>query len=176
VALNQRLARYRASPCAACPGGRELAGSNGKAAKVWDAATGRELLTLRCHGGDVLSVAWGPDGRRLATGSGDQTTKVWDVGKSGSEGRAGQELLTLRGHTRGISSVAWSLDGKRLATRGGDKTAKVWDAATGKELGTLGGRAAKVTAWPGARTASGSQRGAATGLLRCGTLAAARNC
>jgi len=149
VALNQRLARYRASPCAACPGGRELAGSNGKAAKVWDAATGRELLTLRCHGGDVLSVAWGPDGRRLATGSGDQTTKVWDVGKSGSEGRAGQELLTLRGHTRGIS---------------------------GKELGTLGGRAAKVTAWPGARTASGSQRGAATGLLRCGTLAAARNC
>jgi WD40 repeat protein len=41
-----------------------------KTAKVWDAASGQELLTLRGHNGHVYSVAWSPDGKRLATASG----------------------------------------------------------------------------------------------------------
>jgi WD40 repeat protein len=44
---------------------------------VWDAASGQELLTLKGHSGSVNSVAWSPDGKRLATASGDQTAKVW---------------------------------------------------------------------------------------------------
>ena len=57
--------------------------------EVWDAASGQELLTLKGHTGSVTSVAWGPDGKRLATGSWDRTAKVWDTA-------SGQELLTLR--------------------------------------------------------------------------------
>jgi WD40 repeat protein len=49
----------------------------------------------------VWSVAWSPDGRRLATASWDQTAKVWDAA-------SGQEVLTLRGHTDRVVSVAWS--------------------------------------------------------------------
>ena len=56
---------------------------------MWDAASGQELLTLKGHTDAVWSVAWSPDGKRLATGSLDQTTKVWDA-------VSGQELLTLR--------------------------------------------------------------------------------
>ncbi len=59
---------------------------------MWDAATGKELLTLRGHSGDVNSVACSPDGKRLATASADQTAKVWDAA-------TGKELLTLRGHS-----------------------------------------------------------------------------
>ena len=62
-------------------------------AKVWDAATGRELLTLPGHTDAVFGVAFSPDGTRLATASGDQTAKVWDVA-------TGRELLTLAGHTQ----------------------------------------------------------------------------
>ena len=59
---------------------------------MWDAASGQELLTLKGHAELVYSVAWSPDGKRLATASDDGTSKVWDAA-------SGQELLTLKGHT-----------------------------------------------------------------------------
>jgi len=89
-------------------------------------------MTLRGHSGPVNSVAFSPDGKRLATASYDQTAKVWDA-------ESGQELLTLRGHGAFVLGVAFSPDGKRLATASGDGTAKVWDAEGGKELLTLRG-------------------------------------
>ncbi len=46
-------------------------------AKVWDAATGKELLSLAGRRGIVFSVAWSPDGKRLATGSVDKTVQVY---------------------------------------------------------------------------------------------------
>jgi len=92
------------------PDGKWLAtGSWDSTAKVWDAASGRELHVLRGHNDYISSVAWSPNDKRLATGSWDQTVKVWDAA-------SGQELLTLRGHNEKIESVSWSLDGKRLAT------------------------------------------------------------
>ena len=94
---------------------------------MWDAASSQELLTLRGHADSIQSVAWSPDGRRLATGSDDRTAKMWDAA-------SGQELTTLPGHQGGVSGIAFSPDGKRLATSSYDCTAKVWDAASGREL------------------------------------------
>ena len=113
-------------------------------------------LTLKGHTAGVSSVAWSPDGKRLATGSYDKTAKVWDAA-------TGQELLTLKGHTGYVFSVAWSPDGKRLATGSWDGTAKVWDAASGQELLTLKGHTDVVSsvAWSpdGKRLATASSDG-----------------
>ncbi|MCI0458824.1 MAG: hypothetical protein L0Z62_17845, partial [Gemmataceae bacterium] len=72
-----------------------------------------------------------------ASGSWDQTVKVWDA-------RSGQELLTLKGHTDGVWCVAFSPDGQRLASGSWDSTisstggaVKIWDARSGQELLTL---------------------------------------
>ncbi|HEU0173509.1 MAG TPA: protein kinase [Blastocatellia bacterium] len=92
----------------------------------------RDLLTLKGHGDYVTSVAFSPDGKKLATGSWDGAAKLWDVG-------AGRELATLKGHRTYVFSVAFSPDGKRLATGSWDHTAKLWDAVTGRELATLKG-------------------------------------
>ena len=62
-------------------------------------------LTLRGHNAAVYSVAWSPDGKRLATTSIDKTAKVWDAA-------SGRELLTLRGHNN--SCEAWP--GARMAS------------------------------------------------------------
>ena len=47
--------------------------------KVWDATSGQETLTLKGHTSVIESVAFSADGKRLASGSWDQTVKVWGV-------------------------------------------------------------------------------------------------
>src|SRR5207245_6130712 len=62
------------------PDGRLLAhAAPGKAVRVWDVATGRELATFLGHQAQIDSVAFAPDGRTLASGSDDTTALIWDV-------------------------------------------------------------------------------------------------
>ena len=76
--------------------------------------------TLRGHYGRVWSVAWSPDGTRLASASDDRTARVWDAA-------TGQPIHMLRGHTGSVMSVAWAPDGTRLASASYDGTMSVWD-------------------------------------------------
>jgi dipeptidyl aminopeptidase/acylaminoacyl peptidase len=105
------------------------------------------------HTSWVLSVAFSPDGKRLATGAGDHTAKIWDLD-------SGKAALTLEGHTSRVMSVAFSPDGKRLATGAEDYTAKIWDLDSGKAALALEGHTNSVTSVAfspdGKRLATGS--------------------
>jgi WD40 repeat protein len=131
------------------PDGRRIAtAGGGKNPKVWDAESGTELVSLRGHlpyltrvdlrHGGVISVAFSPDGRRIATGDTENTAKVWDA-------KSGRELKILRGHSESVDSVGFSPDGRQIVTGSGDHTAKLWDAENGKLLVTLRGHSGAVT-------------------------------
>src|SRR5262245_5700194 len=85
----------------------------------------KERATLKGHTFNVNSVAFSPDGKTLASGSIDETIKLWEVA-------TGKELATLMGHTDSVLSVVFSPDGKTLASGSRDRTIKLWDVATGK--------------------------------------------
>jgi WD40 repeat protein/serine/threonine protein kinase len=121
------------------PDGRRLASASinadqmGKGdIKLWDVASGKEVLTLAGSG----TVAFHPNGGLLVAGSGaflGGSVRVWDGSSAG-----GHELWTLRGHTAWGGHAVFSPDGKELVTSGPDQKVTVWNTTTAEEKATFG--------------------------------------
>ena len=90
-------------------------------------ASRAELVLQTGHAMGVDAMAFSPDGNWLASGSVDNTVKLWEVS-------TGREVRTLAGHTRGVKNVAFSRDGRLLASGALDKSVRLWDVATGREV------------------------------------------
>ncbi|KAJ7732746.1 WD40 repeat-like protein [Mycena maculata] len=96
--------------------------------------TGRECWwpglqgVLRGHNGEVNSVAFSPDGRRIVSGSYDNTVRIWDAET--------QEQIRepLHGHNSWVTSVAFSPDGRRIVSGSNDNTVRIWDAETQEQI------------------------------------------
>src|SRR5438132_1257008 len=93
--------------------------------------------TLRGYTSVIFGIAWSLDGRVLASGSFDNTIRLWD-------GQAGRTLQTLKDHSAFVIIVAWSPDGKVLASGSVDNTIRLWDAQEGRPLRTLEGHTAYI--------------------------------
>lgn len=120
--------------------------------------------SLPGHAEAVLHVSFSPDGRMLASGSGDATVRLWDVSTE-------MPRATLRGHTGWVLAVAWAPTSRMLASGSMDGTVRLWDPAAGAAAGRpLVGHKKPVTclSWAplhdasggGTRLASGSKDGA----------------
>jgi WD40 repeat protein len=98
---------------------------------------GSLVRTLEGHTRYVTSVSFSPDGRLLASGSYDNTIKLWRVAD-------GSLVRTLTGHTGYVTSVSFSPDGRLLASGSDDNTIKLWRVADGSLVRTLTGHANRV--------------------------------
>ena len=95
---------------------------------ISDSATGKELFSLKGHAGFVQSVAFSPDGHRSASGSWDNTVKIWDSA-------TGKELFSLKASAGRVTSVEFSPDGQHLASTHADLgSIFLWDARITPEL------------------------------------------
>ena len=92
-----------------------------------DVPSGRELARFVGHAEQIYSLAFSPDGTRIASGSEDGTARVW-------EAASGREIAVCRGHSFKVLWVSFHPDGKRLVTASADGTVRQWDPATGREV------------------------------------------
>jgi hypothetical protein len=112
---------------------------NQGAARLRDAATGRVLHTLVGHHKPIDTLAFSPDGKRLATASWDKTVKIWNA-------QTGTELATLQGHPGEVYPLAFSPDGRLVLSGDGSGVAILWDADTGKMIRDVRGHTKVVQA------------------------------
>jgi WD40 repeat protein len=89
-----------------------------------------ELILPLGHTEPVSSVALSGDGKRVLTGSEDNTAILWDT-------ETGKPVQTFTGHAGAVRSVALSGDRKRVLTGSDDNKAILWDATTAKPIQTL---------------------------------------
>ncbi|XP_020384266.1 notchless protein homolog 1 isoform X1 [Rhincodon typus] len=86
--------------------------------------------SLEGHTEAVISVAFSPTGRYLASGSGDTTVRFWDLSTETPQ-------FTSKGHKHWVLSIAWSPDGKKLASGCKNSQIFLWDPSTGKQIGKV---------------------------------------
>ncbi|MEJ7593172.1 MAG: WD40 repeat domain-containing protein [Planctomycetaceae bacterium] len=114
-----------------------LAACSDRAVRVWEAATGREVQTLRGHTDDITVARFlpNPEGEQIVTASRDKTVRVWDI-------RSGQALKQLD-HPGSVYPVSISQDGQRILTQWFQVTdpiecfqtfARLWDSKTGQRI------------------------------------------
>src|SRR5207249_1240600 len=104
------------------PDGKRIASANQDGINVWDATTGRQLLTYSGHGEEVRSsgIAFSPDGKWIASSGNDAAIRVWDS-------ETGAEIFTLIGHTGPTFGVVFSPDGTRIVSVGRDHVVHIYE-------------------------------------------------
>ena len=76
-------------------------------------------MQLRGHVGEVLSLAFHPDGERMASGGRDATIRIWNT-------QSGMQVGLLRGHDDAVTDLAFTSDGRTLVSASEDRTARIW--------------------------------------------------
>ncbi|KAK9412575.1 notchless protein 1 like [Crotalus adamanteus] len=93
-------------------------------------AVTRCTSSLEGHSEAVISVAFSPTGKYLASGSGDTTVRFWDLNTETPH-------FTAKGHRHWVLSIAWSPDGRKLASGCKNGQIMLWDPSTGAQIGRI---------------------------------------
>jgi Tol biopolymer transport system component len=96
-------------------------------ARIWDLASGKELMALESDYGWTYRTVWSPDGTRILVTYENGAAQIWDVA-------TGEPILTFTEHQGGVDGE-WSPDGTLIAsTDFAEQVVKIWNSKTGEVL------------------------------------------
>lgn len=121
-----RLGKGRVHDIKYTPDGKRVAVATSIGIWIYDAHTREELDLLTGHTSWVTAIDFPADGRFLASGSFDETVRLWDI-------NTGKQIAVFAGHRSAVRNIAVSPNGKTLAS-GAWETLILWDTETGKQL------------------------------------------
>ena len=127
-----RLGKGRIHQVKYFPDGKRLAVATSIGVWIYDVQTGEALDLLTGHTAPVKSIAFSPDGETLATGSEDNTIRLWDS-------KTHKLKAICIGHEKDVNLLAFSPTEKMLASTSKDWKMRLWNAQTGKSLKTITG-------------------------------------
>jgi len=114
------------------PDGKSVFSGNRKGAiQKWDIDSGKEVLSVRGHGGGILTLACHPGGEILASGGIDGLIKLWDIDTMA-------ELGVLNGHRASVMSIDFHATGPWIVSADQTGEIKRWDLAGDREKIVLG--------------------------------------
>ena len=106
------------------PDGERIAVATSIGIWIYDVQTGDALDLFTGHTGPVTSIVFSPDSNTIATGSEDNTIRLWDAS-------TGEHKVTCDGHEDGVNTIAFHPNGKTFASGGEDWQIRIWETETG---------------------------------------------
>ena len=127
VSLDEAMSRSNLSRAFKSGQYPKVAGGNSMI-KLWNLATKELVATFSGHTAEIQSIAFSPDGKRLASAGWDGTVRLWDIASQRPTG------TSPMAHLYGVLDVAFTRDGTMLACLGGRPHLELFDAVTGKGI------------------------------------------
>jgi WD40 repeat protein len=118
------------------PSGQHVVAFQGRRVRVWEAATGKDVLRKDMNARPSQAV-FSPDGKQLVVADEEGNVAFWDAATSEERGR-------LKAHEGLVTGLAFHPGGQQLVTGGQDQTVKIWDVAGARELRTLRGHVHRI--------------------------------
>lgn len=120
-----------------------LTGSLDRTARLWESATGNQIVQFNGHTDEVYSAVFSSNGAQVLTASADRTARLWTYKIDSSQG---EEIDRFANHTRAVQAATFAPDSVHIATVSDDRTIRLWNVNAQRSTQSFTGHTGAIIA------------------------------